>query len=986
MDKKAEIDIIIVLLKSWLAEIKFNTRLDFYDINKISEGLSEKLLNTIFGYNLRDLNKIRRNFPGIDLGDDSKDKLAFQITSRTDFQKFKENLETFVKKDKNGISYSDTFTNGIKFLVLSSEDVKKANTDLSLIYPAFNIKNDILKIVDLLPFIDHLYDTEPDKFIKTKQILEEQFSNKKIEKPLSEKVDIFLKEYESVIVNNFSRINFFGLDLPKRPREIQLYSLFVEPLFKPRNDNVIETKIYNKISSVEFNKTNENYLSALNIDSLTQQLDSIKNIFPTIIDYKDTIINDLKINELFGSNVYDDYFTSILKRRENTISYKDIFNSNRSKVIIGNPGAGKSLLVKQAICKILTKDRSQFKSNFIYDTIPFRIELFKFNKDRNGNGLESYLSNYLKNALGITGINDDLVAYIFAQHKTIVFFDGLDEIFDIQERIEVRDIIENFTNKHDKSISIVTSRFESFEEVNLSTNVFDIFEILDFNIDQVIKYVNKWYDIEEDDELIRNEEIQNCLEQLSKVDKELTTSPLLLSLILILYRNELDIPTTKLEIYESCANTLIETRDVKEKKIELNFKVKNIPAAFAHIAFWQFNLQNIEDQRKEINYSSVLIELKKYLLQQKNSIFQDDNSANLAAKEFLEYAKNRSIYVENNFTHKSFLEYFTAYFIYSNFYYKGNHDFIKEIISKNISKSAWLVVLELLICKIDTGQPDNDIIDGIIEDQLSLNEIVTITFFIQILHHLRNVSEAVVDKMIFLTLRIIINRETEKSTSVFEGLIHLSTINRFKPALKKQFNQTIQSLSDNYLDINNCYILNLEAEISAAKKNVFDIDYDFEKKSNPYNFILEFYPNLLDWTKYFELLKYFLTNFERHFVFNTYSSLTDSKIFFGSANFNWILSFLFSYNDIKQFLRNYGKLKTLGFKNSEIVLIAKTNIKEFDIPQDLLDNYYVVKDYSVRDLLNQICKNRFGITCKDRSEKKVAFFDKSRRDEKFRKK
>lgn len=988
MHKKTEIDNMIVLLKSWLVEIKFNTKLEFFDINKISEGLSEKLLNSIFGYNLRDLNKIKKNFPGIDLGDDTKDNIAFQITSRTDFQKFKENLEAFVKKDKNGKSHADTFTNGIKFLVLSNEDVKKGNTDLSLIYSPFNIKNDILKLEDLLPFIDHLYDNEPEKFIITKQILEEQFSNKKIDKSHHEKVDDFLNEYESVIVNNFSRINFFGLDLPKRPREIQLYSLFVEPKFKPYKDNIIETNSYSKLSSIS--SSLDKYFSVSNIDNLNQQIfnqenDSFKNINPSTLEYKDIDIVNINIPNLIDSNIYEDFFSSILSNRDNIITYKDIFNTQRNKVIIGNPGAGKSLLVKQAICKILSKEKSQFKSNYVYDSIPFRIELFKFNKDRNGNGIESYMSNYLKNTLGITGNNDDLVTNIFSQYKTIVFFDGLDEIFDIQERIEVRDIIENFTKKYDKSISIVTSRFESFEEVNLSSNLFDIIEILDFNEDQITEYVNKWYDVEEDDVLIRKEEVQNCLDQLSRVDKELTTSPLLLSLILILYRNELDIPTTKLEIYESCANTLIETRDVKEKKLDLNFKVKNKPAAFAHIAFWQYNLQNIENQKKEINYSSVLLELKKYLLQQKNTVFEDDSSANMAAKEFLEYAKNRSIYVENNFTHKSFLEYFTAYYIYSNFYYKGNHEYIKKILSENISKSAWLVVLELLVCKIDTGQPDNDIIDSIIETQLSLNEIVAITFFIQIIHHLRNVSETVVNKIISKAIGIVINRDIEKSSAIFECFIHLSTIDRFKPVLKKQINQTIQRLSENSLNTNDCYIFNMEAEITAARKNVFDIDYKFDKISDPYNFILEYYPNLLDWTKYFELLKYFMVQFDRELVSKTYSSLTNSKIFFSSSNFNWILSYLFSFNDIKQFLRNYGKLKILGFKSSEIINIAKKNINEFKIPQDLLDNYYEAKDFSVKDMLNHISKSRYNMTCKERVEKKIRFFDNSRRGENFRK-
>ena len=202
--------------------------------------------------------------------------------------------------------------------------------------------------------------------------------------------------------------------------------------------------------------------------------------------------------------------------------------------------------------------------------------------------------------------------------------------------------------------------------------MFQEIEILDFEESQILDYVKKWYKIEEPNAIKREKEVLNCIEQLKHVDNELKKSPLLLSLILILYRNELDIPTTKLEIYESCTNTLIKTRDVKEKKLDLQLQITNIEAAFAHIAYWQFNLQNHITQKKEINYKSVLNELVRFLLNQKNTSFEDI-SANEAAKEFLEYAKIRSIYVENNFTHKSFLEYFTAYYIYSNYYYKGDH-------------------------------------------------------------------------------------------------------------------------------------------------------------------------------------------------------------------------------------------------------------------------------------------------------------------------
>ncbi len=178
MDKKIEIDNIAVLLRSWLAEIKFNTKLGYYDINKISEGLSAKLLNAIFDYQLVDLEKEKKDYPAIDLGDDIHDKIAFQVTSRTDFKKFKGNIETFIKKNKDNKCLADTFTNGIKFLVISTENIKTGKISLDTIYPKFNAEKDIIRLLDLLPIISDIYDKNRETFNLIKSILEDQFSNK----------------------------------------------------------------------------------------------------------------------------------------------------------------------------------------------------------------------------------------------------------------------------------------------------------------------------------------------------------------------------------------------------------------------------------------------------------------------------------------------------------------------------------------------------------------------------------------------------------------------------------------------------------------------------------------------------------------------------------------------------------------------------------------------------------------------------------------
>lgn len=960
MNQEKELYRIEELLSRFSEQISIANKNEEFSSNNHAELFLIKLFKLVFDSS--HLKKLNKNFPGIDLGDDKK-RIAFQITSTSNITKIKNTLDQFIDKQlfikydtlfifiisKKQDNYNQTVID--KQIIKSTNAINRKNPQKEFKKIYFNVKKHIIDKVDLYELIKVRNDLK--KIIEIKELLEEQFADYKNEKSFKEQTHQFIEEYKRIVLNDFSRINFFGLDIPKKPREIELYSLFVEPNFKYYKENntlsgfdnnflTVGIDLNNKFYKTEFLEITAKSLETANFEKIRIQINN----------------SDTKLNEMYLDKHID--YNHIFKT--NKFTYRELFNSKRNTVIIGNPGAGKSLLIKHAICKILSKDKNQFETTRIEGAIPFRIELYKFNKDRNGKGIEDYIIAILSN-YSIKSISQELIENILKNNITIVFFDGLDEIFDIQERVEVRNIIENFTKKYEKSSSIVTSRFESYEEVGLSSKLFKEIEILDFEESQIIDYVNKWYSIEELDAFKRKEEVANCIEQLKRVDNELKKSPLLLSLILILYRNELDIPTTKLEIYESCTNTLIKTRDTKEKKLVLNLKITNIEEAFAHIAYWQFNLQNHITQKKEINYKSVLIELVRFLTNQKNTSFEEI-SANIAAKEFLEYAKIRSIYVENSFTHKSFLEYFTAYYIYSNYYYKGDHQFINQIFTNNIDKSAWFVVLELLICKIDNGQPDTDIIDKIIDIQINKNGIIAILFFTQIINQLQNISPFKENQIISNAIKYIIESRNDMSLLLFNHLIHLGSNHKNKLLVSKQFDAIINEISeDNHL-LTSYYIFKLEFEILLGNLNVYSNKFNIN--DNSYLFILENYPLLFDGINYFEFLKIFIEKFGKLELYKNFSSYSNSKIFFGSSNFNWITSCLFVSIDIKQFLRNFRKLKSLGFENAEIIKIIKKSKTGVEISQSLLNNYYSnTTDYSIRSFLNQISIKFHSKSCEE---------------------
>jgi hypothetical protein len=170
MNQQKEIREVILLLSFWVSQISLNNALELTDINKLSEDLSLKLLNEIYGYKLKNLNQERRSYPGIDLGDSDDSHIAFQITSESTARKIKESLKTFADNNLN-----QTFRNGMKFLLLKDKR-KRYSADFSQISPSFDPKRDIVTIGDLVQEISKIYNSDISKFERLKHILRAELS------------------------------------------------------------------------------------------------------------------------------------------------------------------------------------------------------------------------------------------------------------------------------------------------------------------------------------------------------------------------------------------------------------------------------------------------------------------------------------------------------------------------------------------------------------------------------------------------------------------------------------------------------------------------------------------------------------------------------------------------------------------------------------------------------------------------------------------
>lgn len=700
-----------------------------------------------------------------------------------------------------------------------------------------------------------------------------------LQKQFREKFDIqsFLSLYRNNLINNIKVVNFIGLGIEpsiKKGKRKELELIFVKPFFRLLSKHHIDYE----------NKNNSKY---------------------------------------------KEEFT----HHENGISFSHLFDRPYNYVILGNPGAGKSLLIKSIILYI-SKASKQFKNQEILTYIPFRIELknyLAFKKSTGGNILK-YLSYLLEDEYSISGILEENLEFVFKIENIIMFFDGLDEIFNVNDKIQVKNDIENFHNKFSKIRSITTSRFIGYNEAKLDDRNFCELNILSFNQEQIIDYVTKWYSLEETNAEIRNTEISDFISKMNNVDNELLSNPLLLSLIVILYRNNLKIPDSKLEIYQSCTNTLVDKWDANKNldiEIDNNILLKKEPI-FSDLAFWQY--ETLSSDNTEVTYYKAKKIVAESLIKKK---IADEHNCEQYAEIFLNYAQKRSIYFDNNFTHKTFLEYYTAYWIYSNI--EKKHDIRKrdELLKKYISNPFWFIVLELLLNLIDKDQPDNDILDDIITGYIDVYEAYP--FLIYILPNLKNLSEEVQQLVYVHAINLLISTKNSsvKPSDERNDLFSRIQTNFAIASQQKLICRAIDSIDVSSWNKNFYGFINELDFIPNYREKELDFvvkktdEYQKAVNEDPYLYQINSYKEAYEYGEYDylnETIKY-IDLFGIEEIFKRHKSFFDS-FFLGSY------LYIYFFNQLKD--------KNISSISNNLEILEKKKLTKIELLQFILNNHHIV--------------------------------------------
>ncbi len=378
-------------------------------------------------------------------------------------------------------------------------------------------------------------------------------------------------------------------------------------------------------------------------------------------------LNELTEQEYSSLNeIYDKGFTS----SKESIDATEIIKKHKRITFFGKPGAGKTTLLKKVTLEYLENKISPFK-------IPIFLEIKSFVAQENYPKINEYLLSYF-DELEVE-ITDNEIKQLLDKGVFVFLFDGLDEVEEEHQAKIVNYIDRYFVGRNKQCQVVLSSRILSRK---YTSRHFREFEISDFSDEQIKNFLQSWFT--KDSSIAY--ELKRAIDKNKRLF-ELATSPLLLTLICIVYENrDKKLPETRAELYKEGIDVLVEKWD-EDKHVKRYSKANRVPeihqkAALQKLAFYFFSKDKIFFYRDE--YQKQLLTISKNV------------TDNISSFEDIDFQNGIIVERANNifsFSHLTFQEYLTAKELLEQSAIEK--DRVYGIVASHIFNSRWREVIIL---------------------------------------------------------------------------------------------------------------------------------------------------------------------------------------------------------------------------------------------------------------------------------------------------
>ncbi len=263
----------------------------------------------------------------------------------------------------------------------------------------------------------------------------------------------------------------------------------------------------------------------------------------------------------------------------------------KRSVVVGDPGAGKSTLLKH-LALLAAEQKLPDLPN-----LPLHIELSAFALSKQQHLLE-FAATVWEERYGFPQV--DALAYlqsICQQGQALILCDALDETATGSNREEaeasygrVSQSITTFATRYPLVPIVVTARKAGYHQRALLSGFTEV-EVLDFRQEDIIQFVQSWFALHQE-----GQKQGNASDLIAKLQRNpriqaLATNPLFLTLITLVYEDQLDLPDRRAELYKQCVDTLLTkwdaSRNIRRRRA---FKVEQKRRLLEEVA-WHFHLQ-----------------------------------------------------------------------------------------------------------------------------------------------------------------------------------------------------------------------------------------------------------------------------------------------------------------------------------------------------------------------------------------------------------
>ena len=327
------------------------------------------------------------------------------------------------------------------------------------------------------------------------------------------------------------------------------------------------------------------------------------------------------------------------------ISGLEAVHAHQRLMVLGKPGAGKTTFLKYLAMQCVT-------GRFAADSVPFFVTLKDFAEAPKHPSLVEYLVKSLPKGWTIEAMEQ-----LLAVGRAIVLLDGLDEVREEDTQRVIREV-RSAVDRAQKSQFIMTCRIAAKEYVFAQ---FTEVEVADFDDQQIETFVENWFRSKND--LLKAERFMARLDE-NKAIRELATSPLLLTLLCLVFGEEGDFPSNRSDLYGEGVKVLLKKWDAK-RNIQRDDHYKKLDVQRREDLLGYVALQTFREneyfvkQRRIEGYIADFISNLRDVDPEPESLRMDSEIVlkSIQAQHGLLVERARGIY---SFSHLTFQEYFTA--------------------------------------------------------------------------------------------------------------------------------------------------------------------------------------------------------------------------------------------------------------------------------------------------------------------------------------